>query len=77
MGSLLILEALFILRFILEDEVKKPGSISGAKSCPVLQALQSTKHWNISHPAEFNLKIKSTVYLLLSTVTPPIEKQEN
>lgn len=50
---------------------KEGWLVSGAKSCPVLQALPSTKHGNISHPAEFNLKIKSTSYLLLSTVTPP------
>lgn len=68
-----MLEALFILCFILEGGVKKAGSISGAKSCPPLQALPSTKHCNISYPAEFNLKIKSALYLLFSTVIPPTE----
>lgn len=73
-GSLLMLEALFISCFVLEGRVKKADSISGAKSCPALQALPSTKHCNISCTAEFSLKIKSAIHLLLSTVTPPIAR---
>lgn len=60
-GSLLMLEALFILWFILEGGVKKAGGISGAKSRPTFQALPSTKHCNISYPAELNLKIKYAI----------------
>lgn len=72
-----MLEALFILCFILEGGVKKANNISGAKSellsctsgSAINQALQHLLY------CKFNLKIKSAITSSSPTVTPPPMEQ--